>query len=611
MVVWFILCWGWNSNSVAAIGLSLVDGTEVYPVGLHLFYFDDKEGGTTLEGILSGASRADFVRSEVAVPNFGFTDSSYWFQLDVSNRGSRIQDWLLESQYPLLDHIDVHLVYPDNRLVSYRGGDKLPFGQRAVKHRNVFFNIPLALGESVRVYIKVRTESSMQLPLVLRSPDSLLAKDHEEQYFLGLFYGVLLAMLLYNLLIFASIRDKAYFYSVWYIGGWILFQMSLNGLAFEYIWPSEPAWGNKATPFFIGVSLVGMAQFTRSLLQTSETLPKFDRVLKFMVLWGTLIMLCALFASYTIAIKLGTVGALALAVAVVSAGSYALRFGIRQARYFMLAWTALLLGIMLYVLKTFGVLPATMLTDYSMQIGSAFEVVLLSFALADRMRMLKDENERIQHEATETLERRVLERTLELDEALLGLSEANNKLVELNHVDGLTGISNRGCFNKQFSTEWQRAARIRSPLGLLMLDIDHFKRFNDTHGHLAGDACLKLVASVIDNTIRRPADKCYRYGGEEFVVLLPYTNQAGSLFIAERICKAVAGLEFVFEGKLIPVTISVGVCSLVPHHDLKCESLISNADQALYQAKHQGRNQVCGNTGISEFDGTGLPSPSP
>ena len=594
VVVLMVLSLMWSTHASAAEPVNLVDGTEVYPLGLHLSYFEDRDGRHTLEDVRSGDSCHTFVDSDAAVPNFSFTNSPYWFQLDVTNQSSTVQNWLLESQYPLLDHINVYLVYPDDRVVTYRGGDKLPFEKRAIKHRNMMFKVPLAVGESVRIYIKVRTESSMQLPLVLRSPDSLLSQDHEEQYILGIYYGILLAMLLYNLLIFASIRDITYLYYVGYLITWTLFQMSISGLSFEYLWPDNPAWGNKATPFFLACANLGGILFARSLLQTKVNLPKFDRLLKYVAAFCVVVALLALFASYTIAIKLGTVTSLIAAVLVVSTGTWSLKIGLRQARYFLLAWSALLLGIVLYAFKTLGFIPSTIITEYCLQIGATFEVILLSFALAHRMRLLKEDNERIQREATETLERRVLERTLELDEALTGLSDANNKLLELNHVDGLTGISNRGYFNEQFEVEWKRAARIRSPLGLLMLDIDHFKHFNDTYGHLGGDACLKMVANQIQAAVRRPADKCYRYGGEEFVVLLPHTDLAGSLFIAERICKAIADMEFVFEGKRIPVTISIGVCAVIPSMDVQPNTLINSADQALYRAKHEGRNRVCG-----------------
>ncbi len=582
----------WPHAAWALDPVTLVEGTEVYPLGLHLSYFEDRNGRQSLDEVRSGDACHTFTPSQDEVPNFSFTNSPYWFQLDITNQSSTVKDWLLEGQYPLLDRVNVYLVYPDDRVVTYRSGDKLPFEKRAVKNRNFMFKVPLAMGESVRIYIKVRTESSMQMPLVLRSPESMQARDHEEQYVLGIFYGILLAMLLYNLLIFASIRDINYLFYVWYLGGWILFQMSLTGLAFEYLWPDNPSWGNKATPFFIGFSNLGIILFARSLLQTKINLPKFERLLKYVAGLCVLIMVLALFASYTIAIKLATAGALVVALLVVSTGIWSLKIGLRQARYFMLAWSALLLGIMLYVLKTFGVLPSTPVTEYSMQIGSAFEVILLSFALAHRMRILKEDNERIQLEANENLERRVQERTLELDEALLGLSKANEQLKDLSHIDGLTAINNRGYFNEQFEFEWQRAMRVRSPVGLLMVDIDHFKNFNDTYGHLGGDACLKMVAQTIQQAIKRPADRCYRYGGEEFSVLLPHTDLEGSVYIAETICRAVEALDFRIDGVRVPVNISVGVSSVIPERGTPCESLISFADQALYQAKRNGRNRV-------------------
>ncbi len=583
---------GGLGNAFAAQVLNLVDGTENYPLGLHLSYFEDKEGRLSLQEVLEEETLQAFTPSDKAVPSFSFTKSSLWFRLDLHNQDSPVQRWLLECLYPPLDSINAYLIDADNNVVTYRSGDKLPFAKRAVKHRNVMFNVPLAMGESVRVYIRVRTEGSLQVPLFLRSPRALLAKDHEEQLALGLFYGVLVAMLLYNLLIFVSIRDISYLYYVGYIVGWILFQMSLNGLAFEYLWPESPKWGNIATPFFVGYAALTIVLFARVFLQTRIYVPRFDRILKVLAALAAIAMLTSLVASYTIAMKLGTIVSLFASICVVGAGLWSLKIGVRQAAFFLLAWSALLLGIVAYTLKTFGVLPSNTATEYGMQLGSAVELILLSFALAHRMRILKEDNERIQLEANESLERRVQERTQELDEALLGLSKANEQLKDLSHIDGLTAINNRGYFNEQFEFEWQRAMRIFSPVGLLMIDVDHFKNFNDTYGHLGGDACLKMVAQAIQQAIKRPADRCYRYGGEEFSALLPHTDLEGSIYIAETICRAVEALDFRIDGVRVPVTISIGVSSVIPERDVACESLIAYADQALYQAKRNGRNRV-------------------
>lgn len=586
---------GGFNHAYAVDAVTLVDGTEVYPLN-RLSYLEDKDGRMNLQEVMAGEDGLTFIPGDKDIANFSFTKSAYWFRFELTNQDSPVQSWLLEIMYPPLDRVNLYLVDADGNSITYRGGDKLPFAKRAIKHRNVMFKVPVATGQTVRVYMRVMTDGSLQLPLVLRSPDSLLAKDHEEQAVLGVFYGILIAMLLYNLLIFFSIRDINYLYYVWYIIGWIFFQMSINGLAYEYLWPDNPAWANKAIPFSIGFANLGMLVFSRGFLQVPKNLPRMDRLFKALGLLCVVIMLLSVFGSYNLSIKVGSVATIVIALMVVSTGFWSMRLGIRQARYFMVAWIGLLVGVIVFALKTFAVLPNSFITEYGMQFGSAFEVILLSFALAHRMRILKEDNERIQREATETLERRVQERTQELDEALLGLSDANSKLMELNHVDGLTGINNRAYFDEQFGNEWQRSMRIGSPIGLLMLDIDHFKKFNDNHGHLGGDACLKLVANTIQDAIRRPADKCYRYGGEEFVAVLPHTDLAGSAFIADRICKAVAALEFEFEGKTIPVTISIGVCSMVPPRGSKYQDLISAADQALYEAKRQGRNRYCTST---------------
>ncbi|HJV85960.1 MAG TPA: diguanylate cyclase [Noviherbaspirillum sp.] len=572
--------------------LVLSDEAESYSLGRHLSFLEDRSGTLTFDEIRNDTGRFAFTPSRTDALNFGFTRSVYWLRADLENLNSEVTHWFLECQYTVIDRIDLYVVKHDGSVTSYRGGDTVPFAERPVKHRNTIFRIPLEKWQPTTIYLRVQSQSSMQIPLVLWSPKGLLANEHEKQFFAGIYYGIVLAMLLYNLLIWMSIRDINYLYYANYICAWILFQLSIDGYAFELLWPDYPGWGNIATPFFVGYGFFAILQFSREFLQLRQNMPKTDRAFRFALWYFALVMLSALFLDYTVAIRAGTFGAFLGAALIFVTGAVSLKNGVRQARFFMVAWSVLLLSIFIYTLRTFGMLPQVFISEYGLPIGSALEVILLSFALAHRMRLLKAENERIQRQATETLEQRVKQRTLELDHALQRLADANEQLKGLSYTDGLTGVKNRICFDKTIASEWQRSIRAKAPLALLLLDIDHFKKVNDNYGHLAGDACLKQVAAAMRQAVQRATDEVFRYGGEEFVILLPQTGMDGAVHIAEKIRRRIEHLPVEFEGQRIAITVSIGVSSLVPTNEASSDILIANADEAMYVAKNSGRNRV-------------------
>jgi diguanylate cyclase (GGDEF)-like protein len=159
-------------------------------------------------------------------------------------------------------------------------------------------------------------------------------------------------------------------------------------------------------------------------------------------------------------------------------------------------------------------------------------------------------------------------------------------------LDGLTGLVNRRTFQEYLDRLVSRCRNLREPMSVILFDVDHFKRVNDTWGHLAGDAVLKELAALLQHAVR-PTDLLARYGGEEFGLLVPYTTVVEAVVVAERMRTNVAGHRFVFSGQLIPVTISLGVADLV-HQIESSDALLQAADKALYAAKQQGRNRtVC------------------
>ncbi|HEY0488770.1 MAG TPA: diguanylate cyclase [Telluria sp.] len=182
-----------------------------------------------------------------------------------------------------------------------------------------------------------------------------------------------------------------------------------------------------------------------------------------------------------------------------------------------------------------------------------------------------------------------------LRESQQRLADANIELQKLAALDGLTGIANRRRFDEVMPVEWQRGQREKKPLSLLMCDIDCFKHHNDTYGHQAGDLCLKKAAAVLTEHLKRPADMAVRYGGEEFAIVLPDTDTAGAMVIAEA-CRShlqALAIENAGAASFDVVTMSIGVATAVPGPGSSVAELIERADKALYAAKSGGRNRVC------------------
>jgi diguanylate cyclase (GGDEF)-like protein/PAS domain S-box-containing protein len=183
----------------------------------------------------------------------------------------------------------------------------------------------------------------------------------------------------------------------------------------------------------------------------------------------------------------------------------------------------------------------------------------------------------------------------QLQRAQQELISANASLKNLASHDGLTGVYNRRSFDEQVERLWRSAARHKQPLALLMVDIDHFKRYNDLFGHLQGDACLRLVAQALQKSCKRPEDFVARYGGEEFAILLPLTGHDDSEHVAQRIQAQIASLAIAHPGneKNQRITLSIGCCTCLPDGGKTVQDFIFAADQCLYQAKEEGRNTIC------------------
>ncbi len=408
---------GVNAQGLSAILLQPeMDGLVI---GRQVQYMVDATGNLTLTDIQersrTGALRWQQIKNDD--PGFGFSQKAYWFRLLLENPQDISINWLLEIQYPLLDRIDLYFPDCSQQQPLYRqrtSGDLFPFFQRDLPYRNFLFRGFTEKKCRQFLYIRVHTNSSLNVPMRLWSYPEFEKNSHVEHILLGVYYGIILVMMIYNLFLFFVIPNSGYLYYVLWIFGYGGYQIGLNGYSFQFFWPNSIWWANINVPFFMGFGLVFLVQFGRKFLNTRHTMPSLDPWLR--ILWksGLVVMAGVFFLPYYLVIQSATLLVLVAVITLLATGIIAISQGYRPARLYMVSWTMLFAGIVVFALKTFGILPNHFWTNWSQQIGSIMEVILLSLALADRINVIKKEREEAQQQAIVNLSKSMEQQKLYL-----------------------------------------------------------------------------------------------------------------------------------------------------------------------------------------------------
>ncbi|WP_342315709.1 7TM diverse intracellular signaling domain-containing protein [Lysobacter sp. FW306-1B-D06B] len=567
------------------------DRTEV-PLAPAMRYVHDTQGDGDFASAQRWLDEGRFAPLPDGRTAFGFQDGAFWFHARVVNRDNAETRWLLVQSYALSDRIDVYARYPDGRTAFQAGGDHLPFSARSIRYRHPNFWVTLPRGEPVDLFVRVQSESSMQVPLSLFTPVAFAELSRDAQFVIGAYYGILLALFFYNMALWLSLRDASYFWYLFHLSAFGLVLFTLNGLGFEYLWPNSSWLSDRMVPLSICLAQIGMQQFARIFLGLRERWPRGDRVGLVLIAFFALLGIASTWLPYHISTPLASAAVL-ISIAWIAVVSIAVvRRGYAPAKLFLLAWAMFLLGTGLFVGVAFGLTPKNFLTEYGVQIGSALEMLLLSVALGHRYAQLRNENERIVREAKDQLEHKVEQRTAELRSALVQLEDAHARLRESSQRDALTGLHNRSHFRDRFDALLRQAREHRRPLSLLMIDLDNFKLINDRHGHLVGDECLRWAARTLGHALRPHQDALLaRFGGEEFVVVLPGLNLAAATQVAEDLRQHLREAPFRSGTHEINVTASIGVHAITLAV-AGIDPLLQLADQALYRAKADGRDCV-------------------
>ena len=529
--------------------------------------------------------------------NLGFSRSAFWIRLDLV-AAAAADRWLLEIGFPTLDSVLV-----DGPLAGlpspYLTGDLLPFSQRPIPHRNFVLPLELTPGQAATFYIRVVSEGALTVPIVFWQSLAFATQSQSSYALLAIYCGILIALGGYNLLLYFALRDKAYLAYVAFVFAMLLGQTSLNGFADQYFWPDAPRWANAAlTSCFAAAGCLG-AIFTRLFLGTASVARAVDKLVLVFIAAFVLAALAPLVLPYGPVALLVSVLSMAFSGVAVATGWLCWRRNVAGARWFLLGWMILLVGVTAQLLRSFGVVPTNVFTSEALQVGSSLQVLLLSFALADRLLVADREKKLAQSEALDAkenlvrsmseserrLESRVVERTSDLASANRDLERARAELEQLAHYDQLTQLPNRLMLKERLDLAVVRAFGQGSVFAVLWMDLDGFKALNDQHGHLVGDEVLRILSSRMLE-ICCPPDLIVRFGGDEFIAVLEGCSTVAAGEAAQRLIDAVHR-EVCIEGRSLTLQASIGI-AMYPEHGVDGQTLLERADRAMYTAKAAG-----------------------
>ncbi len=474
--------------------------------------------------------------------------------------------------------------------------------------------ITVAPYSQLTIYLSIESETQLRSSAKIYAAQAYIKETNTTQFKQGLAIGGLFCLAIALLLLFFATGSKATFILFGYFLSNTLMLSAMLGFNLYYLLPHLPELVGIEIPLLTSTSAIFLLIFTAQLFNLKN---KFYNIYQFIriTFWGLLLYM-------PLSVQLSVVDNISISMAIyvlvvlllIVLGLYLHKHKSRLALLFTFVMAVQFTLILVVVTSvnwydigfishrsTFysvlfwlnGLLVTFIMSrQYRYQIEDKQTAQRQALESAIASERAQEELLRLQSQSQEELEDRVQERTLELNIALQELEEANHELEQKNTLDELTGLFNRRFYDQKILAEYRRSKRNLTALSLVIIDIDHFKSVNDTYGHLAGDQCLVWVADHIKKSLKRSSDMAFRYGGEEFCLLLPDTESKGAVALAEALRESIAEKPCFYKDIEIPLTISNGIYTYVQQEEVLPEQIFSGADKALYQSKHNGRNQT-------------------
>jgi diguanylate cyclase (GGDEF)-like protein len=526
--------------------------------------------------------------------------AAYWIRFAIQANTVPVGGWVLQLLHPWRQ-VDLYFARDGSVATEHTGLVMTP-QTRMLASGHMSVVLPIEAGQLQVFYLRLagdttRYGESRSLDASILPLNQWILHQRSTLFGQGIYAGVIAGLVLYNLILFLAIQERVYLYYVLYVISFGTIWIARSGFLFQYLWPSHPRWNEEYLPYVAATAIVFSLLFVREFLATRARSPRVDWLMR-----GTAVLtvgICVVsFAGFPnlLAFPLAMIG-LGVSVLYAVLGLAALVRGYRPARFFLVAWTALLVGNVVYILMFLRVIPMSFFTYNAAQVGSAIECILLAFALADRVNLVKSAREDRQLQYTRELQEKVKQRTVELSDAVERLKTASV-------TDPLTGLSNRRHVDSAIQpwiADLQRARIRNTPgvprrsLAVCLADLDHFKQVNDDLGHATGDRVLQAAAELLRQSVRATAILA-RWGGEEFLVLDHVTGPHEDLLMAERLRRSIIQEDspvIAESGRLLSLSLGVVRYPFSESYSelLDWDHCLALADHALYRAKKSGRNR--------------------
>lgn len=433
-----------NSLSAQSVVKLKNNNTPIH-IGNNTMYLEDASLGLKIEDVMSSQWKAMFKATPQEIPNFSSTASAYWLKFDVE----KVEEgnFYLEIGSSFMDSISLYEFDDRGGLLTQRfSGDDLPFNQREVEVGNFLFSLNMPVGTTRSYFLRIKSNQPLFFPLRVGNLKAFTEYTHDKDFLQGIYFGFMFLIMLYNLFLYYGTKDKIYLYYVTYVISITLFMASVFGYFFEYIWPNSP-FLNRYVVLTSGLTMITATLFTQNFLNTKKVSPKHHMFSRTFSVTGVLVILLTLTKFKIIGLQLAQAGLLFMSIYFLYLGIVFKRRGYGPAKYYLLAWGVLVVGIFFAMLESLDVIPVLPYVN-AMQIGSGLEVVLLSFALGDRINSYKRQKVEAQELALKTsrenemliarqntiLEKKVKERTEQIEkknEELVNLNKEKDNLINV------------------------------------------------------------------------------------------------------------------------------------------------------------------------------------